>query len=109
MMSRKCFGKIFTEKRKRGRKSSLFFEEKICESGIDLRVDLFLVFGDLVVVAAVVHFLRDVPDAAHTVTFGDVQSVQDRYGIMTEFVRRYGRIYSDFLFRRDKVTGKVLS
>ena len=109
MMSRKCFGKIFTEKRKRGRKSSLFFEEKICEGGIDLCVDLFLVFGDLVVVAAIVHFLRDVSDAAHTVTFGNIQSVQDRNGIMTELMRGYGRIYSDFLFRRDKVTGKVLS
>ena len=102
-MSRKYFGKIFTEKRKRGRKSSLFFEEKICEGGIDLRVDLFLIFGDLVVVAAIVHFLRDVSDAAHTVTFGDVQSVQDRYGIMTEFVRRYRRVYSDLFFRRNKV------
>lgn len=83
-------------------------KEDVLEGGVDLRVDLFLVFGYLVVVAAVVHFFRNMSYAAHTVAFGDVQSVQDRYGIMTEFVRRYGRIYSDLLFRRDKVTRKFL-
>ena len=84
-------------------------KEDVLEGGVDLRVDFFLVFRDLVVVVAIVHFLRDVPDAAHAVTFGNIQSVQDRNGIMTELMRGYGRIYSDFLFRRDKVTGKVLS